>query len=579
MSLQQLTPHFTNRYYKQYPIFTMKFNFLFKSVILFACIAAIISCDKDFNQVGTDVLGDNDHYGVLTDSTTTTIAYNQATGPVQTNNLPVNTLGFYDNGVFGKTTSNFVTQLSLATTSPVFINTPANIVIDSVYLHVPYFYTPVSVDETSGDTTYKEDSLIGNSKIKIEVYRSGFYLENLESGAGGGLTEVKKYFSNDDFSPFINAARLNDGASSENNNFEFKKTQIKFYKNDANGAPATTTVRERLAPGLFMMLNKNHFEKEIIQAGASNLSNNTIFREYYKGLYFKVSPSPSDPSAKGALNRLNFAQGKITIIYKDMTSATNATVIKKSIILNLSGNAVNTFVNNLNPNYANKIIEDSYNSKTVGAQRLYLKGGEGSMAVISLFGGLANDDARDINEIEKFRTNKCLISDASLTFTIDKTSSGMNTEIEPKRIYLFDLDNKAPLLDYYSDFTSTSNAKFSKFIHGGIIKLNSNSRGTTYKIKLTNHIQALVRDKTRKNVKLGLVVTESINVVANYAVRNSFDYYTNPSVTYPTGTKTPCLTLPVMSYPNPLGTVLYGTDLPSTDPKKLKLVIRYTKPD
>jgi hypothetical protein len=34
-----------------------------------------------------------------------------------------------------------------------------------------------------------------------------------------------------------------------------------------------------------------------------------------------------------------------------------------------------------------------------------------------------------------------------------------------------------------------------------------------------------------------------------------------------------------MAYPNPLGTVLYGTDLPSSDPKKLKLVIRYTKPE
>ena len=69
----------------------MKFNFLPKSVFVIACIVAISSCDKDYNKIGADVLGNNDHYGVLTDSTTTTIAYNQATGPVQTNNLPVNT--------------------------------------------------------------------------------------------------------------------------------------------------------------------------------------------------------------------------------------------------------------------------------------------------------------------------------------------------------------------------------------------------------------------------------------------------------------------------------------------------------
>ena len=542
----------------------MKLNLLFKSVIITACLATISSCDKDFNQIGTDVLGDNDHYGLLTDTITTTIAYNVETKPVQTNNLPVNTLGFYDNAVFGKTTSNFITQLSLATTSPVFINPTNNIVVDSVYLHVPYFYTPVSIDETSGDTTFKEDSLIGSGKIKIDVYRSNFFLETLDSSPGSGLTENKKYFSDEDFSTSLASARLNNSLLlSENDNFEFKKTQIKFYKNDAAGAPATTTVRERLNPGLFMMLDKTYFKDYIINADPIKLSNNLIFREYFRGLYFKVSPSPSDPSSKGALNRLNFAQGKITIIYKDKTSATDATVIRKTLVLNLSGNTVNTFTNNFNPNYANKLVQ-SYNSTTVGAQRLYLKGGEGSMAVISLFGGRAND-ATSANEIEKFRTDKCLISDASLTFTIDKTASGMNSEIEPRRIYLYDYDNKAPLLDYFTDFTSGTNPKFNKFIHGGIIKLNSNSRGTTYKIKLTNHIQNLVRDKTKKNVRLGLVVTENINITANYGLKPSLD---------PT-----FVSLPVMAHTNPLGTVLYGTDLPSTDPKKLKLVIRYTKPE
>ena len=220
----------------------------------------------------------------------------------------------------------------------------------------------------------------------------------------------------------------------------------------------------------------------------------------------------------------------------------------------------------------------SNNSKTIGAPRLYLKGGAGSMAVVSLFGGKANDATN--NEIQKFRDQKCLINDASLTFTIDRDPlGGMFIESEPKRIYLFDLENKAPLLDYFTDFTSGSNPKFNKFIHGGIIKLNSDSRGTTYKIKITNHIQNLVNDLSKKNVKLGLVVTESINVAGNYGLKTPFDYLTNPTTLNPTGTVTALNSLPVMSFSNPLGTVLYGTNLPSSDPKRLKLVIRYTKPD
>ena len=549
----------------------MKFNFLFKSAILFSILVAIISCAKDFNQIGSDVLGDNDHFGLLTDSTTTTIAYNQPTGAVQTNNLPINTLGFYLNSVFGKSTSNYVTQLELAALNPVFIKAPADIVIDSVYLHVPYFYKSTITDAVSGDTAYTSDSLIGSSKIKIDVYRNGFFLENLDSSPGGSLSDLKKYYSDDDFSTNVASSPLNNGIVSENDEFEFKNNQIKFYKNDA------VTVRQRLAPGLFMMLDKTYFQNNIIQANPINLSNNNLFKDYFRGLYFKVSPSPSDPSAAGALNRLNFAQGKITIIYQDFTSATDSKIIKKSIVLNLAGNAVNTFVNNYSSNYTDALAP-SYNSTSVGASRLFLKGGQGSMAVISLFGGKANGASN--TEIQKFRDSKSLINDATLTFTIDKTSSGMTAEIEPRRIYLFDLDNKKPLLDYYTDFSTSSNPKFSKIVHGGIIKLNSSKRGTTYQIKLTNHIQNMVRDTvTYKNVKLGLVVTEDINVPNNYSVRTPFSYLTNPNAANPNGSSIFGASLPVMSFVNPLGTILYGTNLPNTEPKKLKLVIRYSKPE
>ena len=548
----------------------MKFNFLLKSVSVIACIIAVVSCDKDYNQIGADVLGNNDHYGVIADSTSTTIAYNQETGPVQTNNLPVNTLGFYRNDVFGTSTSNFITQVSLASVSPTFVDLPANIVVDSVYMHVPYFYTPVSIDETTGDTAYRADSLIGSSKIKVDVYRSGFVLESLDSSPGSGLTEAKKYFSDDNFSTSLVSSRLNNGIAAENDNFEFKNTQIKFYKN----APNATTVRERLAPGLFMMLDKAYFKSAIIEANPTVLSNNTLFRDYFRGLYFKVSPSPSDPGAKGALNRLNFAQGKITIVYTDKTSSTNAALIRKTMVINLSGNTVNTFENSFNPTYASKLLP-SYNSTTAGSDRLYLKGGNGSMAVISLFGGKTND--ANNAEIQKFRNEKALISDASLTFTIDKTFGAMNTEVEPVRLYLFDLENRSPLVDYVSDFTSSTNTKLNKFIHGGIIKLNSNSRGKTYQIKLTNHVQNLVRDVNNKNVKLGLVITESINILGSYGIKNPFSYLTNSSST--AGVNTVANSIPVMAFPNPLGTIFYGSSSNVIEAKRLKLVIRYTKPD
>ena len=101
------------------------------------------SCDKDFNELGTDIVGDN-HFGFEVDSTLTVKAYNQKLGPIASNNLPINPLGFYSNPAFGNTQANFVTQVELSSINPVFNNTDTTLyedlpVIDSVILDIPYF--------------------------------------------------------------------------------------------------------------------------------------------------------------------------------------------------------------------------------------------------------------------------------------------------------------------------------------------------------------------------------------------------------------------------------------------------------
>jgi hypothetical protein len=52
------------------------------------------------------------------------IAYNQAGGAVESNNLSVNALGIYENEPFGTSTANFVTQISLETFSPILGDNP-----------------------------------------------------------------------------------------------------------------------------------------------------------------------------------------------------------------------------------------------------------------------------------------------------------------------------------------------------------------------------------------------------------------------------------------------------------------------
>ena len=83
-----------------------------------AAIVAVLfaSCDKDFNEIGADIVGE-DHFLFEKDDTFSIVANTVATGPVQSNNLPINPLGVYNNPALGRTIASFVTQLEVPVSS------------------------------------------------------------------------------------------------------------------------------------------------------------------------------------------------------------------------------------------------------------------------------------------------------------------------------------------------------------------------------------------------------------------------------------------------------------------------------
>jgi hypothetical protein len=101
----------------------------------------LYSCDKDYNSIGDGLIGDN-HFDFVK-YTSSVVAYNQKIGPIESNNLPVNALGIFDNPAFGTTTANFATQLVLESANPTIGKNP---VIESVVLTIPYFSTLKSTD-------------------------------------------------------------------------------------------------------------------------------------------------------------------------------------------------------------------------------------------------------------------------------------------------------------------------------------------------------------------------------------------------------------------------------------------------
>ncbi len=548
-------------------------NSFFKFILLLFVTIILVSCDKDFNEIGSDIIGEN-HFGLEQDSTKGITAYNIDFGSVESNNLPINALGYYNHPFFGKTKASFVSQIVMDTINPSFGVNPT---VTKVELSIPYFSTLMSTDAETGNRTYELDSIYGSSKIKLNVYESNYYLRDYS--ASSGFQETQKYFSGDqvDFDTYKNSSRLNnDNSVNQNDAFFFSPEEIRTYKT-VDGAQVVDT---RSVPGMRLSLRTDFFQNKLFGSSApGKLKNNTIFKEYFRGIYFKSEVSSSSPD-QGSLALLDFKKGKIVVTYKvDVTDDTGAVTIKeRQFSLSLSGNTVNVFENNYSPSYTSGLANSNMN---LGDEKLYLKGGQGSMTVIDLF---KKEDLKGYNaqgnlmgangvsdELDDLRNpsngKKWLINEASLTFWIDK--SVMTGTAEPNRIYLYDLNNHRPLVDYYYDNSVSPNAKYNKYVHDGIIKKETtgDKRGIKYRIRLTKHIQNLIYNDST-NVKLGLVVTESIGSINSAKLKNPFS---SGSLLVDRA--------PFSSVLNPLGTVIYGSNPNVPVDKRLKLKIYYTKPN
>ena len=88
---------------------------------------------------------------------------------------------------------------------------------------------------------------------------------------------------------------MNDDTSKkeQNDEFFFNPRENRFVTPaSADGkTPAATT---RTAPSMRLNLNIDFFKNKILNAPAGSLTNNDVFMNYFKGLYFKVEQSGSD---------------------------------------------------------------------------------------------------------------------------------------------------------------------------------------------------------------------------------------------------------------------------------------------
>ncbi|MGE5944967.1 MAG: DUF4270 domain-containing protein, partial [Flavobacteriales bacterium] len=475
----------------------------------------------------------------------------------------------------GQTTASIITQVAPAPSgyNPDFGDNP---VVDSVVLSIPYFSRALT------DSTYTiSDSLYGDAAIRLSIYKNNYFLRDFDPSSPTNAQQ--NYYSKADGS--INGTDNFAITNSTIINFDAYKGEL---LKDTTYVPSNKAIvsvtfdeegkktRTRSVPALRYKLDPAFWKTAIIdKQGQPELSNENNFKNYFRGLYLKAQALNANTASLVLLN-LASTDSKITLYYSFDNSSTPGERSHSNYNLNITGNRLNTFINNYNITLTN-------GNKTLGDGKLYLKGTEGSMAVVDLFGGMVDcdgDGILDLSSLDCFKQTyrvkdengvykkdksgnyilKQLINEARLVIYEDDESMDVSADYHKyDRIYAYDVKNNIPTIDYQFDpITNTSNPISAKIISLG----QRDPDLLKYKIRLTEHLNnILIRDST--NTKIGLVLSSNVNLTNSSKILNSNDTVTG---------------IPSVSIITPRGTILHGTNANVPENKRMTLEVFFTKP-
>jgi hypothetical protein len=410
------------------------------------------------------------------------------------------------------------------------------------------------------NSTYDIDK---ETSFNLKVERSTFFLRDLDPDTN--FQEAQEYYSTQQFSPSFVSDVLYEGEVTISNE------QILVQQDDD---PETEEIDEsevsiRIEPGIRVPLNKAFFQQNILnKEGGSELVSQANFNDFLRGVHISTSSISDD-----VMILLDMKAATITVTYDydivnlnettDDVSDDEIEQVEGEFVLSmlrlvsngsLTGNVVNTFSNDQYPAEISSAMNTGEN-----ASKIYLKGGAGTLTEIKLFA----EDGEDGQEfIDQIKAKNWIINEANLVFYVDRnTLDNVGGIIEPPRLYLYNAENKAPLINVNTEF-SEDRTLFGLFQnYDGIIKKSSDDKGEKYTVRITDHINNLViRDST--NATLGLTITPDIEFIGvNNAMFNDGE-----------------MEIPVAATLSPLGTILYGSQVDEADlDKKLKLEIFYTE--
>ncbi|CAM1339054.1 DUF4270 family protein [Tenacibaculum aestuarii] len=440
------------------------------------CFAAITSCEKDFSEVGTNVVT-NDKFEtgeVLLDVEITPIDIQK----VQADNINANIneywLGVYNNPNAKKIEASIISQIGYISG----LKTQENITdgdtifnLDKVILKLPYQATATTSNNV---TSYKLDSILGdpNTPVNIQVLQNETFLNTLDPT---DPSKKNSFFSDADY---LGNTILNEGSS-----YNFKPssadTIFKFNRIDRSISLTNTTTfidtirvykslkakTPFLAIPLDLATMKNLFWDKF---ESPEFSSKDSFDEYFDGI--KIIATGND----GAMAPFNLAATPTPSIDFYYT---------KSIVE--SGNVKDTIQSKYTfplSGVRNSHYKMSPASTQPTANKFIIQGTAGSNAEIKIL---------DDSKVQELRANNWLITDASLTFYVDQTINLESSSI-PQQLFLYqDKENEFGNISP----TQLTDAYLEVGYYGGTLQKNDDGTPEKYTFKITNYISNLLNGK------------------------------------------------------------------------------------
>ena len=543
--------------------------------VLFLSLAGIVSCEKDFTDIGTGVIS-NTEFSTGEVVLEVEIIQNNITS-VRADNISLNTLEEYWLGVYNtpyaeKIEAGFVSQLSLPSdlvVSEASINDTTTVYsLDKVILKIPYTSVFVS-KEADGKSKFRLDSILGNPSIptELEVYRNGTFINRLDPADPSKENSFSSDFVYQE-EELLTAAGFTFKPSAVDTVFYFNRADRSIALNSATSIQDTlklSTASSLAAPFLAIPLDLDEMKRLFWDKFEDpDFSSSAEFQTYFKGIILKTK------GADGALVPINLASESTPSI--DFFYA--KTILKGSDVIE---NTTSTYSFPLS-NARSSTYTMSPASMSVPNENFIIQGTAGASATVKILGvnlvelensnsldpileykdkDVNNDGFLDLEELasltDEINQEGLLVNDALLTFYVNTVASP-DADILPQKLLIYkNIEMNGRVTPTHIEDSYTEFASF-----GGGLLLDEDGTPERYNFKVTDYISNLL-DGT--NDDLPTLELKVFNKVTDLPVNGSG-----------------ALDVSVKTYNwNPRAVLLLNGDNTTNGVKKAQLKISYTE--